>query len=114
MNDTFPLSNPFDQDKSNLYVLQALLSFIGAGEEVMIVNTPNSWMGIHLEGLLMNKFPTVMPVPTVRIVRQPKEDEDLKLLSKCNAKCKRFWRGGGGVSVHCPQRFHYRPSIVKH
>ncbi len=52
----------------------------------MLVNHPNSLNGVHLEGLLMTKFPTITPVPTIRVVRQPKEDEDPKLFQKCNAK----------------------------
>ncbi|KAM7540195.1 hypothetical protein Aperf_G00000040417 [Anoplocephala perfoliata] len=78
------------QDRSNLFALHCLLSFIGPGEEVMLVNHPNSFNGIHLEGLLMNKFPTVTPVPTIRLVRQPKENEDVKLIPRCGCKSTRI------------------------
>ncbi|KAH9285759.1 putative methyltransferase NSUN7 [Echinococcus granulosus] len=78
------------QDKSNLFALHCLLAFMGPGEEVMLVNHPNSLNGIHLEGLLMNKFPTVTPVPTVRIVRQAKENEDPKLIPKCGCRTTRM------------------------
>ncbi|KAL5112703.1 putative methyltransferase NSUN7 [Taenia crassiceps] len=78
------------QDKSNLFALHCLLAFMGPGEEVMLVNHPNSLNGIHLEGLLMNKFPTVTPVPTIRIVRQLKETEDPKLIPKCGCRTTRM------------------------
>ncbi|VDM18013.1 unnamed protein product [Hydatigera taeniaeformis] len=77
-------------DKSNLFALHCLLAFIGPGEEVMLVNHPNSLNGIHLEGLLMNKFPTVTPVPTIRVVRQPKENEDPRLIPKCGCRTTRM------------------------
>ncbi|KAM3185017.1 hypothetical protein ACTXT7_007228 [Hymenolepis weldensis] len=78
------------QDKSNLFVLQCLMSFIGAGEEVVLVNQPNSLCGIHLESLLMNRFPYVSPVPKIRIVRSIKENEDPKLITKCGCKSTRL------------------------
>uniref|UniRef100_A0A5K3EJK6 Nardilysin-like n=1 Tax=Mesocestoides corti TaxID=53468 RepID=A0A5K3EJK6_MESCO len=56
----------------------------------MIVNNPNSWNGIHLEGLLMNKFPTITPIPTIRLVRQPKENEDPKMIVRSGCKSTRL------------------------
>uniref|UniRef100_A0A183T3C3 Calmodulin n=1 Tax=Schistocephalus solidus TaxID=70667 RepID=A0A183T3C3_SCHSO len=74
------------QDRSHLVVLHAVLSHVGAGEEVLIANTTSPWWGVHLEGLLANKFPTVQPVPQIRVSRQPKEDEDPKFLTKAGSK----------------------------
>ncbi|BHF72704.1 hypothetical protein SprV_0401577300 [Sparganum proliferum] len=74
------------QDRSHLVVLHAVLSHVGAGEEVLIANTTSPWWGVHLEGLLANKFPTVQPVPQIRVSRQAKEDEDPKFLTKAGSK----------------------------
>ncbi|VDO00839.1 unnamed protein product [Rodentolepis nana] len=80
----------FVQDRSNIFVLHCLMNFIGAGEEVILINQPNSLCGIHLEGLLMNRFPYSSPVPTIRIVRSVKESEDSKLAVKSGCKSIRL------------------------
>lgn len=76
------------QDRSNLFMLQSLLSFVGGGEEILFANSASNLNAVHLEGLLQNKFPMVAPVPTLRVSRQPKEEEDPKMLKDFGSKCE--------------------------
>ncbi|VEL33224.1 unnamed protein product [Protopolystoma xenopodis] len=76
-------------DKSNCFALHCTLAMAGGGEEIMFVNTTNLLSAIHMEGLLGNKFPMVLPVPTIRIIRTIREDEDNKLATKMGSKVTR-------------------------